>query len=140
MTNHITTQWKGGMAFETNNTSGLSFRIDASPEDGGEGKGMRPKSLMLSALAGCSGLDVAMLIKKMKLEVSDFRIDTIAELTEEHPKYYHSVLVEYHFYGKNLAHAKLQRAVDLSVDKYCGVTEMFRKFAKMEIKILFHDQ
>lgn len=140
MTNHITTQWKGGMAFETNNTSGLSFRIDASPEDGGEGKGMRPKALMLSALAGCSGLDVAMLIKKMKLEVEDFKIDTIAHLTEEHPKYYDSLVVEYHFYGKNLAEAKLKRAVDLSVEKYCGVMEMFRRFSKMEIKTIFHDQ
>lgn len=140
MTNHITTQWKGGMAFETNNTSGLSFRIDASPEDGGEGKGMRPKALMLSALAGCSGLDVAMLIKKMKLEVEDFKIDTIAHLTEEHPKYYDSIVVEYHFYGKNLAEAKLKRAVDLSVEKYCGVMEMFRRFSTMEIKTIFHHQ
>lgn len=140
MTNHITTQWKGGMAFETNNTSGLTFRIDASPEDGGEGKGMRPKALMLSSLAGCSGLDVAMLIKKMKLDVDDFRIDTIAHLTDEHPKYYDAVTVEYHFYGKNLAEAKLQRAVDLSVEKYCGVMEMFRQFSKMEIKTHFHKE
>ncbi len=138
MTNHITTQWKGEMAFETNNTSGLTFRIDASPEDGGKGKGMRPKALMLSALAGCSGLDVAMLIKKMKLEVDDFRIETIARLTEEHPKYYDSVIVEYHFYGSKLSEAKLKRAVDLSVEKYCGVMEMFRKFAKMEIRTIFH--
>lgn len=138
MTNHITTQWKGGMAFESNNTSGLSLRIDASPEDGGEGKGLRPKALMLSSLAGCSGLDVAMLIKKMKLEVADFKIETIAHLTEEHPKYYDSVVMEYHFYGKNLAEAKLRRAVDLSVEKYCGVSEMFRRFAKMEIKTYFH--
>lgn len=138
MTNLITTQWKGGMAFETNNASGLTFRIDASPEDGGEGKGMRPKSLMLSALAGCSGLDVVNLIKKMKLEVADFRIDITGELTEEHPKFYHAVLVEYHFYGNNLAEAKLQRAVDLSVEKYCGVMEMFRSFATMEIKTYFH--
>lgn len=139
MTNHIVTQWKGGMAFETSNTSGNTFRIDASPEDGGEGKGMRPKALMLSALAGCSGLDVAMLIRKMKLEVRDFRIDTLAELTEEHPKYYHSVIVEYHFFGNKLPEAKLKKAVDLSVEKYCGVMEMFRRFAKMEIRMLFHN-
>ncbi len=128
------------MAFESNNTSGLSFRIDASPEDGGEGNGFRPKALMLSSLAGCSGLDIAMLIRKMKLKVRDFKIETIAHLTEEHPKYYHAVVVEYHFYGKDLAEAKLQRAVDLSVEKYCGVMEMFRSFASMEIKTLFHQE
>lgn len=138
MNHRIVTQWKGNMAFETTNPSGLNFRIDASPDDGGEGSGMRPKALMLSALAGCSGLDVAMLIRKMKLEVSDFRIETIGELTEEHPKYYHKVTVEYHFYGNHLAENKLQRAVDLSVEKYCGVMEMFRRFADLEIKTFFH--
>lgn len=59
-TNHITTKWLGGMAFESNNTSGNSFKI----EDADESDGLRPKSLLLSALAGCSGLDVASLIKK----------------------------------------------------------------------------
>jgi putative redox protein len=133
-TNHITTKWLGGMAFETNNTSGNSFKI----EDADESDGLRPKSLMLSALAGCSGLDVASLIKKMKLDVDTFQIDTIANLTDEHPKHYDAVKVEYHFYGSNLNEKKLQRAVDLSIEKYCGVFEMFRQFAKMETKTIFH--
>jgi len=140
MTNHISTKWLGQMAFESNNPSGERFRIDAGPENGGEGNGMRPKALMLSSLAGCSGLDVASLIHKMKLEVADFHIETIANLTDEHPKYYDSVILEYHFYGNNLAESKLQRAVDLSVEKYCGVLEMFRKFATLEIKVEFHSK
>jgi putative redox protein len=138
MTNHITTTWLGGMKFESNNPSGRTLTIDAGPESGGEGNGLRPKALMLSALAGCSGLDVASLIKKMKLEVDDFKIDTIANLTEEHPKYYDSVVIEYHFYGANLKEDKLKKAVDLSVEKYCGVMEMFRKFAKLDIQIFYH--
>ena len=137
-TNHITNKWLGKMAFESTNTSGLKLTIDAGPDDGGEGAGLRPKALMLSGLAGCSGLDIAGLIKKMKLEVDDFQIDTIANLTDEHPKYYDAVTVEYHFYGSNLNEKKLQRAVDLSVDKYCGVMEMFRRFAKMDIRTIFH--
>ncbi len=137
-TNHITTKWKGGMAFESNNTSGLNLTIDAGPEDGGQGEGLRPKALMLSGLAGCSGLDVASLIKKMKLDVDDFSIETIANLTDEHPKYYDHVVIEYHFYGANLNEDKLQKAVDLSVEKYCGVMEMFRRFAELEIKTVFH--
>lgn len=136
--NQITTKWLGNMAFESNNPSGHNFKIDASPEDGGEGSGFRPKALMLSALAGCSGLDVAMLIKKMKLEVADFKIETIANLTDEHPKYYDAVTIEYHFYGPNLNEDKLNRAVDLSVEKYCGVMEMFRRFAVLDIKTIFH--
>ncbi len=137
-TNQITTKWLGNMAFESNNPSGLSLTIDAGPDDGGDGNGLKPKALMLSALAGCSGLDVAMLIKKMKLDVEEFSIETIANLTDEHPKYYDAVTVEYHFWGGNLEEKKLQRAVDLSVEKYCGVMEMFRKFAKLEIKTIFH--
>jgi putative redox protein len=127
------------MAFESSNPSGLNLTIDAGPDAGGEGKGLRPKALMLSALAGCSGLDVAMLIKKMKLDVDEFSIDTSANLTDEHPKYYDAVTIEYHFRGNNLDEKKLQRAVDLSVEKYCGVMEMFRKFATLKIETLFHN-
>ena len=140
MTNHITTKWLGEMAFESNNPSGQTLQIDAGPENGGSGAGLRPKALMLSALAGCSGIDVAMLIKKMKLEVNDFHIETIANLTEEHPKFYDAVTVEYHFHGANLNEDKLKRAVDLSVEKYCGVMEMFRQFAELEIKTIFHNK
>lgn len=95
---------------------------------------------MLSGLAGCSGLDVASLIKKMKLEVDDFHIETIARLTDEHPRYYDHVKIEYHFHGKDLAEKKLQRAVDLSIEKYCGVMEMFRQFAALEIETKFHEK
>ena len=137
-TNHISTQWKGNMAFESNNPSGISLRIDAGPENGGESSGYRPKALMLSSLAGCTGLDVASLIKKMKLEVEDFHIETIGHLTEEYPQYYDRVEVEYHFYGPSLQEKKLQRAVDLSIEKYCGVTEMFKQFAELEFKTIFH--
>jgi putative redox protein len=138
VTNIITTTWKGKMQFESTNPSGENLLINTAAENGGEGAGLRPKALMLSALAGCSGLDVASLIEKMKLEVDDFKIETIANLTEEHPKVYDAVTVEYHFYGNNLNEAKLQRAVDLSVEKYCGVMEMFRQFAKIEIKTIYH--
>jgi len=139
MTNHITTKWLGKMAFESNNPSGLDLKMDAGPDDGGKGEGYRPKALMLSALAGCSGLDVASLIKKMKLEVDDFSIETIADLTDEHPKYYDSVTIAYHFYGANLNKAKLKRAVDLSIEKYCGVMEMFRRFADLNVTLHFNE-
>lgn len=125
------------MLFESTNPGG-NLRIDADQENGGNNEGYRPKALMLSALAGCSGLDVASLIKKMKLEVEDFKIETVGKLTDEHPKTYHHVTVEYHFYGKNLNEEKLQRAVDLSIEKYCGVMEMFRKFATLDINTFFH--
>ncbi|PKB42803.1 putative redox protein [Cellulophaga sp. RHA19] len=137
-TNHITTKWLGNMAFESNNPSGNNLTIDIAKEDGGDGQGYRPKALMLAGLAGCSGLDVASLMKKMKLDVDEFTIETIANLTDEHPKYYDAVTIEYHFHGSNLDEKKLQRAVDLSVEKYCGVMEMFRRFSTLDIKTIFH--
>ena len=138
MTNHVTTKWLGEMAFDSNNPSGHTLRLDAGSDAGGSSAGFRPKALMLSALGGCTGLDVASLIKKMRLEVTDFHIETIGNLTEEHPKYYDTVTLEYHFHGANLNEDKLQKAVDLSVEKYCGVMAMFRQFATLNIKTLFH--
>ncbi|GLB53512.1 OsmC-like protein [Neptunitalea chrysea] len=138
MKNIVTTKWLGEMKFESDNPSGLNLTIDAGEESGGHGEGYRPKALMLSALAGCSGLDIASLIKKMKLEVEAFDIVTEAELTEEHPKYYKTVAVNYEFFGSNLDEKKLKKAVDLSVEKYCGVMEMFRQFAEVTINIHYY--
>jgi len=137
MTQTIVTTWKENMAFESENPGG-KFIIDASPEDGGEGSGFRPKALMLSSLAGCSGLDVASMIKKMRLNVDDFVITVSAELTDEHPRYYNKVQVDYHFTGASLDEAKLQKAIDLSVEKYCGVMEMFRRFAEVTVSVRFN--
>ena len=107
-------------------------------EIGGTNDGLRPKALMLNALAGCTGIDVASLLPKMKVLVDSFHIDVEGDLTEEHPKYYHSVRVVYHFYGDDLEKEKLQKIVNLSVEKYCGVMEMFRKFAQVDVKIEYH--
>ena len=138
-TDHVVTTWQKNMRFHTTNPAG-EFYIDAGPEDGGEGNGFRPKALMLSALAGCSGLDVAMMIKKMKLSVDDFNIDIKAELTDDFPRYYHKVNMEFHFYGSELNEKKLRRAVDLSVESYCGVMAMFEKFAEVKVNAIFHHQ
>lgn len=140
MSIQITTTWKGNMKFESTNPSGQNLFIDAGPENDGQGEGYRPKALMLSALAGCSGLDVASLIKKMKLNIDDFKIEIEANLTEEHPKIYDKVTMAFHFFGSELKENKLQKAVDLSVEKYCGVMEMFRQFSTLKIETHFHNK
>lgn len=139
MSHKVITHWKGNMQFDSDNPSGKTLLMDTSQEHGGHNSGLSPKALMLSSLAGCTGLDVVSILKKMKIKFSDFRIDTYGELTEEHPKYYHSVKVEYHFYGDQLDKDKLEKAVNLSVEKYCGVMEMFRQFADVKIEILYHE-
>ena len=137
--NTTTTIWKGNMVFESDNPSGETLFMDA-PDEGIENKGLRPKALMLSSLAGCSGLDVVSLLKKMRAEVDDFKMVVHGELTEEHPRYYHKVVVAYHFYGNDLQEDKINKAVKLSVDQYCGVMEMFRQFAKVTTEVYLHKQ
>lgn len=140
MEDKVITHWKGNSQFESDNPSGKTLLMDTSEENGGYNSGLRPKAMMLSALAGCSGLDVVSILDKMKITVSDFRMDTYGQLTEEHPKYYHTVSVEYHFYGENLDENKIKKAVDLSIEKYCGVMEMFRRFAKVNTSIHYHNK
>ncbi|HLW62257.1 MAG TPA: OsmC family protein [Flavobacterium sp.] len=133
----VVTEWKGNMAFESNLPDGI-IKIDVPESQGGNGSGMRPKALMLSSLAGCSGLDVASLMKKMRLKVDDFRIETEGLLTDDDAAVYHSVTIRYVFSGKELEKEKLEKAVNLSVEKYCGVMKMFEKFAEVKIETAFH--
>ena len=77
--------------------------------------------------------------ESMKIsENTEFKIDITAELTDEHPKFYNKVKVDYHFTDTDLKPEKIQKAVYLSVTKYCGVMEMFRQFAEVEIEIHLH--
>lgn len=136
--NLVTTTWQKNLLFKSDNPLGGSLLMDTSQENGGNAAGLSPKALMLSSLAGCSGLDVIMILDKMRAVVDDFKIEIKAELTEEHPKYYKEVHVDYHFYGKELDEEKIEKAVKLSVEKYCGVMEMFRQFAIVTTKNHYH--
>jgi putative redox protein len=138
MSNKVTTHWKGGLTFESDNPSGKTVVMDTDVEGEKERFGLSPKAMMLSSLAGCSGLDVISILDKMKVPIDDFKIEIVGELTDEHPKYYHSVQVDYHFYGSDLNQEKCDRAVQLSVEKYCGVMEMFRRFATVTTKTYYH--
>lgn len=140
MSHKITTVWKEKMIFESDNPNAYTFNMGQSDNTQDPYKPLGPKALMLSSLAGCSGLDVVSILEKMKVELDDFKMDVEGELTEEHPKYYHRVTVDYHFYGSELHEEKINKAVRLSVDKYCGVMEMFRKFAEVKTQTHFHNK
>ena len=136
MEHQTSTIWTGNMSFEANFSSG-KVQYDADEAVGGLGTGVRPKSTMLGALAGCTGMDVVSLLKKMRAEVDEFRIEVDGDLTEEHPKMYYTVVVRYYFKGSDLKKDKIEKAVDLSVNRYCGVFEMFRSFAKVSHEIIY---
>ena len=127
------------MLFHAENPGG-SLKIDADVANGGSGQGLRPKALMLTALAGCTGLDVTSLFKKMRIVVEGIEIDVQAELTDVQPTYYNKVKVIYKFYGKAFEKEKIEKAVKLSQDKYCGVSEMFRKFSELSYEILYFEK
>ena len=129
--------WKQNMAFETD-MDGHKLVIDASVEGGGDDLGPRPKKLMLTALAGCTGIDVIMILKKMKIIPEAFNVIVEGGLTEEHPKRYNELTVIYQFKGKDLPMEKLEKAVKLSEEKYCGVSAVYREVMdiKTEIRII----
>ena len=125
------------MKFQTIGPNGSSLTLGSSSE-GDNQKVASPKALMLSSLAVCSGLDVVSILEKMKVELNDFTIKTIGSLTQEHPKYYNKVSIEYHFSGEQLDKEKIKKAVNLSVSKDCGVMEMFRSFAEISTEIHYN--
>ena len=137
MAHKTTTHWKGGMLFESDNPSGINVLMDTIVDDNPKQSGLSPKAMMLSSLAGCSGIDIVDILKKMKITDYNLRIEVEGELTDEHPKYYHTVSVYYYFSGSQIDEKKCKRAVQLSIEKYCGVMEMFRKFAIINTKIHF---
>jgi len=140
MSNIVTTHWKGGMQFESDNPSGKTVIMDTDVEGSDKRFGLSPKAMMLSAIAGCSGLDIVPLLDKMKVVIDNFKMIIEGELTDEHPKYYHTVTVDYHFYGKDLNEKKINRAVNISAEKYCGVMEMFRQFATITTSVHIHNK
>lgn len=137
METSIQLSWQKNMAFETE-LNGHKLQIDASDEVGGNNKGPRPKPLMLVALAGCTGMDVISILKKMRINVDDFDVEVVAKSTEEHPKHYTSMHLIYKFTGKNLPKDKLEKAVDLSQERYCGVSYVYKKAMDLtfEVKII----
>ena len=139
MTNKIEVSWKGRMLFESIAPEG-SVMIDADPTVGGQGKGLRPKAMMLTSLAGCTAMDVASLLKKMRAEVANFKIEVEANLTDEHPKTYDKVHVIYKFFGSDFKKDKIEKSVNLSVERYCGVFEMFRQFSDISHEIVYIEQ
>lgn len=133
----VSLKWIENMQFQAD-VEGHKINLDIEVENGGDNHGAKPKPLMMVSLGGCTGIDVVSILKKMKVEVESFNILIEAEMTEEHPKVYKSMHVIYEFKGKDLPFDKIERAVELSREKYCGVSAMYKKAFDMtyEIKIL----
>ena len=133
----IKTSWINEMAFETI-VNGHKIIIDAEPGVGGRDRGPRPKPFMLVSLGGCTAMDVISILMKMRVEVDKFNVTVEGFLTEEHPKQLYKMNVVYEFTGKNLPMDKLKKAVELSEERYCGVTAVYKRALEVtsEIKVI----
>lgn len=100
--------------------------------DGNKKHGHGPKALLLSGLAGCSGIDVVEVLTKMRLEFSDFRIKVESEQTDEHPKVFKEIYIHYQIRTAPENEDKVKRAIELSLDKYCGVSAMLKKHTTID--------
>ncbi len=126
--------WMDKMAFDVD-INGHHLTLDGSPELGGEDRGPTPKPLVLASLAGCTGIDVVSILNKMRVEFDHFSISVTAHQTEDHPKIYDKIFVTYTFKGQDLPMDKLEKAVKLSEEKYCGVSAMLKKAGLIEYEI-----
>lgn len=134
----VNIDWIEDMAFETE-INGHKLILDADESVGGKDRGPRPKPLTLVSLGGCTGMDVVSILNKMRINFESCRVSVEAELTDEHPKYYQKIHLTYIFKGKDIPIAKLDKAVNLSQDRYCGVSAMLRNSVELTYEIVIEE-
>lgn len=119
--------WKSRMSFNGTSDSGFSLPLGTDPELGGDNDGFRPLELIAIGLAGCTGMDVISILTKKKQNVTGFEVRVHTDKAMEHPKVFTKVDVEYIIEGKDIDRAAVERAVELSVTKYCPAQAMLSK-------------
>ncbi len=122
----IETQWMGKMQFNAL-VNGHTIIMDAPERVGGEDNGPIPKPFVLTALSGCTGMDIVAILRKANKEVSDFSIKVTGELSKQAPIAYVAMHVVYDFQGESTHQEAALEAVTLSQEKYCGVSQMLKK-------------
>ncbi|WP_165917145.1 OsmC family protein [Flaviaesturariibacter aridisoli] len=115
-----TTVWKGGSAYESEQPNGAKIAINATA-------GFSPKALLLSGLAGCTGVDIVDILEKMRVPFAALEIEVNAEQTDMHPRVFTGIDIIYTLRTDEENRDKVVKAIELSLDKYCGVAAMLRK-------------
>ena len=124
-------KWAGGMKFEGESTFGHKIVTDGSRQAGGEESGYKPTELMFYGLAGCAGIDVVNIMKKMRQKLTSLDVEVIAHQNEEFPRPFHTVEVRFIARGDNLDESKLAKAIELSEEKYCAVSQTISNAGKV---------
>jgi len=129
----VTVKLLGNMQFLGSDEDGLTVMMDASPDLGGENKGIRPVALLLISLAGCSGMDIISILRKKKQTITGYEIKVSGERREEHPRIFTKIKVEHIVRGENIDPRAVERAVQLSTDTYCSVMAMLKQTADIDV-------
>jgi putative redox protein len=124
--------------FEAENTEGQTVGIDANPAIGGEGKGFRPMEMLLVGLGGCSGIDMVNMLTKQKEPLDDVKIKiTATRKDEETPAIFEVINIHFDMFG-NLSDQKVKRALDLTFEKYCSVSNIIGRSATINFSYAIH--
>ncbi len=132
---HVDIKYTGGMQFVGTAPTGHSVVMDSAPDVGGQNSGVRPMDLLLISLGGCTGIDVVSILKKMRAPVDSFSMDMEGERADDHPKVYTDIAMNYRFTTHADIQDKISRAVHLSQEKYCSVSQMLVKAATINAHI-----
>ena len=123
-----TTIWKGAKAYDSFK-EGAKIEIDA-------GGGFNPKALLLSGLSACSAIDVVEILEKMRVPFANLEVDAEAEQTDEHPRVFKTIHLTYRVNTEEEHRDKVKKAIDLSLEKYCGVAAMLKKNSDIRYEIV----
>jgi putative redox protein len=127
----IVLTWKGKFRFEAKNEKGLSVNFDAPAKYGGEDTAPTPMETVLASLTGCTSFDVVSILKKKRQNISDYHVEAEAERTDEPPEVFTKIHIKYIIKGKNISKDAVERAIQLSQEKYCSVGAMLKKTAEI---------
>ncbi len=134
----IKAQWLNDLSFEAE-VDGHKIYMDTAEEHGGKNMGPRPKLMMMVALAGCTGMDVAAILKKMRENVEALSVEVEGDVTEEHPKRFQGMKVIYRVKGKGVSLKNVEKAVELSSKKYCGVSANYKEAFDITHEIIMEE-
>lgn len=128
-----TVTWKEGMSFTGTAPSGFSVDLGASPSVGGDNDGFRPMELMALGLAGCTAMDVISILRKKRQQVTDFSVRVDTKSADQHPHVWVEVAIEYIITGHEIDPAAIERAMQLSAERYCPAQNMINKAVDIEM-------
>jgi putative redox protein len=123
-------RWIEKFHLEGNTETGHAIHMDSAAA-GKITKGPAPKELLLQALAGCTMMDVALILEKSRKSPEKFWIEVEGELAKEHPRVFTKIHLKYYFVGKNLDNETVKRAIELSRNQYCAISSMLKKVAEV---------